>query len=102
MPSLFDEKPKEKNVLEIIQNKITTIKNKKLALTEQLEGNQDEILKIKENIEILQKNLLKVENLSTEASQTIDSYDKILSEMETGYHSLIESGNVLLNIIDNS
>ena len=100
MQNKIEEKYKEKNVLEILESKISSIKTKKGALLEELSNNEEEILKIRENIDILNKTLEKILRNNDEANTKISNFTKTLEELELGYASIVDSGKCLLNCLE--
>ena len=94
--------PENKNILEILEEKLDTFRNKQQKAEETLNEKKERELEIQTQINQLQRDLETNKKEMEIAEQDILKTSAFLEEIESGYKSLVESGNCLMQIVKNA
>lgn len=94
--------PKKENILEIISEKLEAFSKKKESLIKIIENKKEEILQIRaiilEQQELLNSNEIEI----TESQEELEKLNTVIQEIQQGYDNIVESGNCLMSIVNNS
>lgn len=94
--------PKKENILEIISEKLEAFSKKKESLIKFIENKKEEILQIRaiilEQQELLNSNEIEI----TESQEELEKLNTVIQEIQQGYDNIVESGNCLMSIVNNS
>lgn len=91
-----------KNILEILEEKLELFRNKKTNLEENLQNKRERTIEIQSQISQLQEQLEKINKEETEDQKEIEKVTQFLGEIESGYNTIVESGNCLMEIVKNA
>jgi chromosome segregation ATPase len=90
------------NIIEIIENKLQTFRRKKQLMKEKINNEINEIEQINKNIISLQEKL-KITNDSIESNtKQLVELDKTIEDVNSGYQNIIESGQCLISLVENT
>ena len=94
--------PKKENILEIISEKLEAFSKKKESLIKIIENKKEEILQIRaiilEQQELVNSNEIEI----TESQEELEKLNTVIQEIQQGYDNIVESGNCLMSIVNNS
>jgi len=91
-----------KNILEILEEKLELFRNKKTSLEENLLTKRERTIQIQSEISQLQNLLEKNEREIGEDEKELEKNSEFLREIENGYNTIVESGNCLMEIVKNA
>jgi len=91
-----------KNILEILEEKLQLFRNKKTCLEENLLIKRERTIQIQSEISQLQNQLAKNEREIGENEKELEKNSEFLKEIESGYNTIVESGNCLMEIVKNA
>jgi flagellar biosynthesis chaperone FliJ len=91
-----------KNILEILEEKLELFRNKKTSLEENLLTKRERTIQIQSEISQLQNLLAKNEREIGEDEKELEKNSEFLREIENGYNTIVESGNCLMEIVKNA
>lgn len=91
-----------KNILEILEEKLQLFRNKKTSLEENLLFKRERTIQIQSEISQLQNQLAKNEREIGEDEKELEKNNEFLREIESGYNTIVESGNCLMEIVKNA
>jgi chromosome segregation ATPase len=90
------------NIIEIIENKLQTFRRKKQLIKEKINNETSEIEQINKNILSLQEKLkITSENIELN-TKLLAELDKTIEEVNSGYQNIIESGQCLISLVENT
>jgi len=91
-----------KNILEILEEKLEFFRKKRDNLEENLLTKRERTIQIQSEIAQLQNQLGKNEEEIEEDEKELEKNREFLGEIESGYKTIVESGNCLMEIVKNA
>ena len=85
-------------ILEIISTKLESFREKKRLIEEKITSNTNEINNYETTIQELQEKLVTNKNNIELLNKNINNLDKIIDEIDTGYNTLIDTGQTIISL----